>query len=51
MKLSFSEGKMKEGLLHGINTLGENLAKYFPVASDDENELSNDLKFGDHEDE
>ena len=51
MKTHFAEGRMKEGLLYGINALGENLSKYFPVASDDKNELSDDLKFGDHEHE
>ena len=51
MRRSFAEGKMKQGLLHGINALGENLSKYFPVSSDDVNELSNELKFGAHENE
>lgn len=51
MKTDFAEGRMREGLLHGINELGKNLAKYFPVATDDENELSNELKFEDHEHE
>jgi uncharacterized membrane protein len=51
MRQSFSEGKMKEGLLNGINALGENLATYFPVQGDDQDELSNQLKFGDHEHE
>jgi len=51
MKTLFAKGKMREGLLHGINQLGENLAKFFPVASDDVNELSDEIKFGceDHE--
>ena len=47
MKAQFAQGKMREGLLAGIQQLGENLAKYFPVAEDDVDELSNDLKFGD----
>jgi len=47
MKQLFSKGEMKAGLLVGIQKLGENLAKYFPVADDDVNELSDDLKFGD----
>lgn len=51
MKANFAEGRMREGLLHGISELGKNLAKYFPVADDDEDELSNELKFEDHEDE
>ncbi|MCF7807404.1 MAG: TPM domain-containing protein [Candidatus Marinimicrobia bacterium] len=51
MRTAFTNGQMKAGLLKGINALGENLSKYFPVDTDDVNELSNDLKFGDHEDE
>jgi len=51
MRQSFAAGEMKQGLLKGINALGENLAKYFPVEADDVNELSNELKFGEHEDE
>lgn len=47
MKTSFAKGKMLEGLLYGINELGKNLAKYFPVAHDDVNELSDDINFGD----
>ncbi len=47
MKALFSEGKMREGLLHGIKQLGENLAKYFPVAEDDVNELSDEINYGD----
>lgn len=51
MKTSFAQGKMREGLLFGINELGENLAKYFPVAMDDVNELSDELNFGDDDHE
>ena len=47
MKASFAEGKMLDGLLHGITELGENLAKYFPVADDDVNELSDEIKYED----
>lgn len=50
MRTQFSQGHMREGLLAGIKKLGENLAKFFPVAEDDVNELSDDIKFGtDHE--
>ena len=51
MKASFARGEMLEGLLHGINELGENLAKYFPVEAEDVNELSDEINFGhdDHE--
>ncbi len=46
MRTQFAQGNMLDGLLKGINRLGENLAKYFPVAENDENELSDDIKFG-----
>lgn len=50
MRTQFAQGNMREGLLAGIDRLGENLAKYFPVAQDDVNELSDDLQFGgDHD--
>ncbi len=47
MRTQFGQGNMREGLLAGIHKLGENLAKYFPVSDDDQNELSDKLKFGD----
>jgi len=47
MRAQFGQGNMREGLLAGIHKLGENLAKYFPVAADDVNELSDEIKFGD----
>ncbi len=47
MKTQFAQGKMREGLLAGIQQLGENLSKFFPVAEDDVDELSNELKYGD----
>lgn len=46
MRRHFAEGKMLDGLLVGIKELGENLAKYFPVATDDVNELSDDIQYG-----
>jgi uncharacterized membrane protein len=47
MRLQFSKGNMRKGLLAGINKLGENLATYFPVSTKDVDELSNEIKFGD----
>jgi len=47
MRAQFGQGNMRDGLLAGIHKLGENLAKYFPVAADDVNELSDEIKFGD----
>ncbi len=46
MRTQFSQGNMREGLLAGINKLGENLATYFPVSDADVNELNDDIKFG-----
>ncbi|NQV14201.1 TPM domain-containing protein [bacterium] len=51
MKTHFADGNMITGLLHGINQLGENLAKFFPVAKDDSNELSDEINFGEDEHE
>jgi len=47
MKAHFAAGRMQEGLLHGINELGKNLAKYFPVSEDDINELSDEINYED----
>ena len=47
MRAQFGQGNMRDGLLAGIHKLGENLAKYFPVAADDVNELSDEIKFSD----
>lgn len=47
MRSQFAHGHMRDGLLAGINRLGENLAKYFPLEKDDVNELADDIKFGD----
>lgn len=42
----FSAGRIKAGMIDGIDMLGEALAKYFPVSDDDVNELSDDLHYG-----
>ena len=49
MRASFAQGDMLEGLLFGIKSLGNNLSKYFPLAEDDVNELSDDLTFEDND--
>lgn len=46
MRIQFAQGNMRQGLLAGINKLGENLATYFPVEADDINELNDDIQFG-----
>lgn len=42
----FKEGKYADGLSKGIKMAGEELKVEFPYASDDENELSNEISFG-----
>ena len=43
----FREGNFTEGLVHGINEVGRQLAAYFPYdPSVDVNELSDDVDFG-----
>ncbi len=41
----FSEGKFAEGLCKGIELCGEQLQKYFPLNTNDKNELSDDISF------
>jgi uncharacterized membrane protein len=43
---NFKEGKFTEGLSEGIKLAGEQLKKYYPYQSDDVNELSDDISFG-----
>ncbi len=42
----FREGRFAEGLIEGIAQAGLQLKKHFPHKSDDVNELSDDLSFG-----
>ncbi len=42
----FVEGKFSEGLERGIELAGEALKSYFPYQSDDVNELSDEISFG-----
>lgn len=42
----FREGKFVEGVVHGIESAGEHLAKYFPRAADDVNELTDAISEG-----
>jgi uncharacterized membrane protein len=41
----FRQGKLAEGLAHGIAKAGHQLAAFFPYQKDDHNELSNDISF------
>lgn len=43
----FREGKFAEGLEQGILEAGKALQEHFPYQSDDVNELSDDISFGD----
>jgi len=42
----FKEDKFAEGLAKGIDMAGEKLQQHFPYQSDDENELSDEISFG-----
>ncbi len=42
----FKAGRIKEGLVEGIDILGAALAEFFPISSDDINELSDELHYG-----
>jgi uncharacterized membrane protein len=41
----FKQGKLAEGLTHGIAKAGQQLSTFFPYHKDDHNELSNDISF------
>lgn len=46
MQDHFKKHQLTEGLIAGINMAGEQLKKFFPFNSNDSNELSNDVSFG-----
>lgn len=46
METLFREGKFTDGICDGIRMAGEQLARYFPVTQDDQNELPDDISFG-----
>ena len=48
METYFKEGRFSKGLSSGIRKAGELLKQYFPYLSDDKNELSNDISFGEN---
>ncbi|GAB3952202.1 TPM domain-containing protein [Spirosoma harenae] len=45
MRSYFVAGAYTEGLSQGISKAGQQLKQYFPYASDDTNELSDDISF------
>lgn len=47
MANKFKEGLFTEGLTEGLLLAGEQLKKHFPRATDDVNELSDEISFGD----
>src|SRR5689334_14533646 len=46
MQKHFAEGKFAEGLIKGISQSGEALKRYFPVETDDSNELPDEITLG-----
>jgi uncharacterized membrane protein len=46
MVIQFKQNQYKQGLVDGILKAGEQLKKHFPWASDDTNELSNEISKG-----
>ncbi|MCD4747302.1 MAG: TPM domain-containing protein [Bacteroidales bacterium] len=45
---NFREDKFADGLINGITKTGEQLKKHFPYQTDDVNELSDEISFGDN---
>ncbi len=45
IQLYFIRGNFTEGILSGIEKMGNVLAEHFPIKSDDKNELSNKVNF------
>jgi uncharacterized membrane protein len=43
MQQRFSKGQFTEGLCNAIEKTGTELKKYFPISTDDKNELSNEV--------
>ena len=46
---SFKNGLYAKGLIAGITAAGEQLKTHFPYHSDDKNELSNEISFGEND--
>jgi uncharacterized membrane protein len=46
MENLFRQGRFTEGLCDGIRMTGEQLARYFPITDSDQNELPDDISFG-----
>lgn len=48
MVVAFKEGRFADGLEQGIMRCGEKLKTYFPYQTDDINEISDDISYGDN---
>jgi len=46
MHRSFTNDEFVEGIVHGINMVGEKLKEFFPYQDDDVNELPDDISMG-----
>ena len=46
MAARLEEGKIVEGLVEGIEEVGQKLKQFFPYMEDDVNELSDDISYG-----
>ncbi|HGY57457.1 MAG TPA: TPM domain-containing protein [Caldithrix abyssi] len=46
MREEFVKGAFADGVVKGIRRVGEKLKEYFPYQTDDVNELSDDISFG-----
>lgn len=47
----FKNGQFTEGLVEGIKKVGEQMKEFFPYIENDTNELSNDVTFGNDEEQ
>ena len=45
----FKEGRIADGIVEGIDDAGLQLQKYFPYQKNDENELSDDISYGENQ--
>lgn len=46
LKLHLAAGRAADGLVEAVHLVGEKLRLFFPLRSDDRDELSNDISFG-----
>lgn len=46
MKQHFANGQFAQGLIEGIEKVGQKLKEYFPYQTDDTNELPDDISYG-----